>query len=279
MPKNYICQLSGGKMLAFQDGWVAVETTGYPLPDCVLKVGEKVYKGQDAILQVILGYQIEDMSDFTRGVANIEPMLFDDFKYKAIINNLGCGCSPRLRDVTIGVHDEKLTYNQALFKYVMPSMCVDRFCLLPSDSDISEEYADMLRIPWESRVNTPNWKFRNNMILLTGCREVTDKHIAFIDDVVAICLTDTEKRKYKYLSAITLANGNGAIILCDSYIGNTDIAYLYQRVTGCDLSAGEIVCNVSADGSVDAHFEYEEGGVKRHKMPELRGVVVRHQMV
>ena len=278
MAKSYICQLSGGRMLAFQDGWVAVETTGYPLPDCSLTVGGKTYKGQDSILRVILGYQIEDMSAFVSGLVSIEPMLFDDFKYKAITENLGGGCSARLRDVTIGVHDEKLTLNKALFKYLMPVNCIDRSCTLPSDSDIVDEYSDMLRIPWESRVNTPNWKFRNNMILLTGCREVTEKHIVFVEDVVNICLTESERNKYKYISGITLSNGNGAVVLCDSYIGNADIAYLYQRVTGCDLSVGKIVCNVSDTGEVDAHFEYVEGGVKRHKMPELKGVVVRYPL-
>lgn len=278
MPKSYICQLSGGRMLVFQDGWVGVETTGYPLPDCTLVVGGRTLRGQQDVMRAILGYDVEDWQAFSSAVADIQPMVFDSFKYKVLLENIGGGCPKRVREVFIAEHDMGLSKNQALFKYLLPRSCVDELCQLPSEHDLIDEYADMLRINWATHQNIPNWKFRNNILMFTGCREVTDKHIAFIRDVVQICMKESEKAKYRYISGITLSNGNGAIVLIDSYIGHWDVAYLYQKVTSVDLSVGQIEGSVEQDGSVSMHFVCADKAVKRRKWPELKGVVKRQQL-
>lgn len=279
MSKNYIYQLSGGKMLVFQDGWVGVEETGYPLPDCALTVNGKVLKKQQDIMRAILGYDVENAQAFASYVAGIQPMLFDEFKHKIIIENIGGGCSQRMQAIQRAVHDQKLARNVALFKYTLPLACIDEDCILPAEDALVEEYGDILNTNWVTHVNTPNWKFKNNLIMLTGCREVTDKHIAFAQDVAAICMLHTEKLKYHYLCGVTLSNGNGAIILTDSYINNCDLAYLYQKVTGADLSVGKIdgVFH-KEDGSFSMKFEYVEDVGKKRKMPTMTGVVKRYKL-
>lgn len=276
--KSYIYQLSGGKMLVFQDGWVGVETTGYPLPDCSLKVGDKTLRGQNAVMRAILGYDVDDAQSFAQAVSNIQPMLFDDFKNKVISENIGGGCPVRVQAIQSAVRGG-LSRNLALFKYVLPVGIVNESCSLPSEVDLVEEYSSLLNVNWVVHTNTPNWKFKNNIIMLTGCRAVTDKHIEFIKDVVAICMVPYERNKYRYLSAITLQNGNGALILTDSYIGNSDLAYLYQRVTFADLSVGKIDGTVDKDGNFSMHYEYVENAGKKRKYPEIHGVVKRSSLV
>lgn len=276
--KSYIYQLSGGKMLVFQDGWIGIEETGYPTPDCTLRVGERILRGQQLVMRAILGYDVADAQAFITEVLKFGPMKFEDFKYKILSENIGGGCPTRLRQVCIAEHTSGLSKNLALFKYILPISCVDENCWMPSEEDIVSEYADMLAIDWSSYKHIPNWRFKNNMILLTGCREVTQKHIDFIKDVVAACMLEFEKPKYHYISGITLSNGNGAIVLTDTYAGNVDAALLYQRVTGADLSVGKIVSTVDKDGALSMHFEYVENVGKRRRMPEIKGVVKRQQL-
>lgn len=278
MGKNYICQLSGGKMLVFKDGWVGVEATGYPLPDCQMVIAGCLCSGQRDVLRALFGYYIEDISAFASFSSGIEPMTFDDFKFKVMSEDIGGGCPQRLKSVIRGVRVEGLTLNQALFKYVLPVGCVDSACVLPSDAELVSEYADMLAIDWSVHVHSPDWKFRNNILLFTGCREVTNKHIEFVKDVVAICMPEVERGRYKYVSGITLSNGNGAVVLTDSYIGNSDVSFLYQKVTSADLSSGRIICSVEEDGSMGAQFEYEAGRGKRRAMPIVHGVVKRYEL-
>lgn len=278
MAKQYIYQLSGGAMLVFQDGWVGVEAHGYPLPDCSMRVGGRVYKGQNNVMRMILGYDIENPQAFIAAVMKFDPMTFEDFKYKVLSENIGGACPDRLREACIASRHGGLTKNQALFKYVLPKQCVSDVCSVPSDSELTDEYADLLGVNWVAHQNVPNWKFRNNILLLTGCREVTDRHIDFVKDVISFCMSPSERGKYRYISGITLSNGNGAIVLIDSYIDNVDVAYLYQRVTGADLSVGKVLVNVEADGSMCTRFEYVESGGKRRKMPEVKGVVKRYPL-
>lgn len=261
-------------MLVYQDGWVGVEHTGYPLPDCTLPVANGTLRGQENILRAILGYDLNDTQSFVSKVSRIQPMTYDAFRRKIILEEIGGGCPKWIKTVTETGEDSKLSHNQARFKYLLPISCVNPSCALPSDEDITAEYGELLGYNWNTRQNEPNWRFRNNIILFTGCREVTDKHIDMIKDVVAICMRDSEKSKYKYVSGVTLSNGNGAIMLLDSYIGNCDIAYLYQSVTSADLSAGRILCDVNGD-SVQAHYQPEYRVITRKKMPEISGVVHR----
>lgn len=277
MAKSYIHQLSGGNMLVYQDGWFGVEKTGYPLPECSLTVGGKTLKKQQDILRVILGYDIEDSSAFVAEVTKFEPMTFEAFKNKIISEDIGGGCPAKLQVVQAAVH-AGLSQKLAMFKYILPLGCVDIDCVLPSEEDLVAEYGDLLNISWSAVCNTPNWKFRNNIVMLTGCREVTDKHIEYIRDVVAICMLGYEKSKYNYIVGVTLSNGNGAVILCDSYINDSDLCYLYQRVTGADLSVGKINSKVEEDGSFTVSYEYVESGVRKRKMPEIHGVVRRHNL-
>lgn len=274
MAKNYIYQLAGGKMLVYQDGWFGVENTGYPLPDCSLHVGNMTFTKKDDILRAILGYDITDIPSFVATVSTFEPMVYEDFKYKVQMENIGGGCSKKLQKIAVATHDMGLSTAQAVFKYILPVSCVDEACVLPSESDLLSEYEDLLRYDWSAYVHNPDWRFRNNMILFTGIREVTQKHFEFMQDVVSICMASSERPKYRYMSGITLSNGNGAIVLTDSYIGNCDVAFLYQRVTGVDLSIGKIVATEESD-AVKAHFEYVDKTARRRRMPELSGVVER----
>ena len=278
MAKQYIYQLSGGAMLVFQDGWVGVEAHGYPLPDCSMQVGGRLYKGQNNVMRMILGYDIENPQVFIAAAMKFDPMRFDDFKYKVMSENIGGGCPARLRDALIDAHDSGLSKNLSLFKHILPRQCVAEVCGLPNEERLVADFGDMLRINWVAHQNVPNWKFRNNIILLTGCREVTDKHIAFIKSVARMCMKDSEKGKYKYISGITLENGNGAIVLIDSYIGHYDVAFLYQKVTGADLSVGKIVGNVDGDGFVTMSFEYVDTTMRRRKFPVLKGAVRREPL-
>lgn len=266
MSKGYLCQLAGGKMLVFQNGWVGVETVGYPLPDCSLVVGDYKYRGQCDVLRAVLGYDVADMAAFARAVAVLEPMQYSDFKKKVILGDIGGGCPERLRKATL---DTSLGFNQAMFKYILPEFMLDAGCLMPSEEDMESEYGDLLGVDWAVTYNEPNWRFRNNILLFTGCGEVNDRVLSFIEDLEAICLSGVERAKYKYISGITLSNGKGAVILTDSYAGNSDVCFLYQRVTGCDLSEGQIVCEVDKSGVVEAHF------TGRRKCPVLRGRVER----
>lgn len=269
MSKGYLCQLSGGKMLVFQDGWVGVEAVGYPLPDCVIKVGGTTYRGQTAVLKAVLGYAVEDIVSFTKEVSGFSPMKFADFKRRVITNDIGGGCQARLKKA---MSDDSLGFNQALFKYILPDEMIDQDCLMPSETEVDEEYSDLLAINWAVHHNEPNWRFRNNILMFSGCGEVTDRLLSFIEDLESICLAGSERAKYRYLSGITLSNGRGAILMLDSYAGNCDVSYLYWRVTGCDLSEGQIITSCDEAGAVTAH--YEVGG-RKSKLPELNGVVVR----
>lgn len=268
MAKGYLCQLSGGKMLVFQNGWVGVEQVGYPLPDCVLEVGGVKYRGQSSVLRAILGYDIEDVVSFAKIVSGIEPMKYLDFKRKVIFEDIGGGCPERLKKA---ISDTSLGFNQAMFKYILPDDMLDAGCLMPTEEDMEEEYSNLLALDWSVHHNEPNWRFRNNILMFTGCGEVTDRVLSFVEDLESICLAESERVKYRYISGITLSNGKGAVLLLDSYAGNCDVSYLYWKVTGCDLSEGRIITSCAEDGAVMAY--YKVGDVKRK--PLLKGVVTR----
>lgn len=256
MAKFYLHQLRDGKMLVFEDGKITVEETGYPLPDCVLPVGSREYKGQEKILSAILGYPIESHSDFANIVENFEEMSFDDFKIKIQSENIGGGCPQRIQVIAKDCITSNISYIQSTFKHLIPDRFTDDSCSLPETQDIVDEYGDILS-SWKYMVNNPNQVFRNNIIMYLGVRHFTEKHIELLRDAYEICVHPDLKNLFSYISVITSENGISAILLLDSVSNNVDLEYFYATISGVDLSDGNIVVEDTEDG-VDISFNCVE---------------------
>ena len=257
MDKFYIHQLRNGKMLVFEDNLFSIEETGYPLPDCSLTVNGRKYDNQADIFKVIMGYVPENDLEFIEFLEQIEPMDFDTFKYTVQSKNIGGGCSQKITKIAIEILENGLTFNQAVFKHTIPDRFLNDECILPSDEDIVNEYGDLLGLSWNNRVNKPNSIFRNNILMFTGVKNISDKHIEFIKDLINICMSSLAKEQFKYLTTITAENGIGAIILIDSVTNNADFEYFYTKITGVSLSDG-IIRVVTADDTLKLSFESEE---------------------
>lgn len=256
MAKFYLHQLRNGKMLVFEDGIIKVEETGYPLPDCVLPVGSKEYKGQEKILAAILGYSIESHSEFANIMENFEEMTFDEFKLKVQAENIGGGCPQRIQIIARDCTVSNISYIQSTFKHLIPDRFTDDSCILPETQDIIDEYGDILS-SWKYLVNNPNQVFRNNIIMYLGVRHFTKKHIDLLRDAYAICVHPDLKGLFMYISVITSENGTSAILLLDSVSNNVDLEYFYATISGVDLSDGNIIVEDTED-EVDISFNCVE---------------------
>lgn len=280
MNKFYILQLKDGKMLAFEDGMFFIEETGYPLPDCNLPVGNKTLTKQADILKAILGYEPDDIVPIMEYASSIEGKIsFNDFKFKIQSENIGGNCPDKLHNMAVDILNSDLTFTQVAFKYILPSYLISDSCILPSEDDILEEYSDLIKLPWNCKVNKPNHKFRNNIIMFGGIKYITERHIEFIKDVYAICVRPEEKDHLNYISLISAENGTGAIILSDSITNNVDAEYFYVKVTGVDLGDGFIKTNIDGE-TIDISFECTDSSFKDYYKSKraFHGIIKRFKL-
>ena len=261
MNKFYILQLKDGKMLVFEDGMFFVEETGYPLPDCSLPVGNKTLTKQADILKAILGYEPDDIVPIMEYASSIENKVsFNDFKFKIQSENIGGNCPDKLHNMAVDILNSDLTFTQVAFKYILPSYLISDSCILPSEEDILEEYSDLIKLPWNYKVNRPNHKFRNNIIMFGGIKYITERHI-------------------EYISLISAENGTGAIILSDSITDNVDAEYFYVKATRVDLGDGFIKTNID-DETIDISFECTDSILKDYykSKRDFHGIIKRFKL-
>lgn len=280
MNKFYILQLKDGKMLVFENGMFFVEETGYPLPDCSLPVGNKTLTKQADILKAILGYEPNDIISIMEYALSIEDKIsFNDFKFKIQSENIGGNCPDKLHNMAVDILNSDLTFTQVAFKYILPSYLISDSCILPSEEDILEEYSDLIKLPWNFKVNRPNHKFRNNIIMFGGIKYITERHIEFIKDVYAICVRPEEKDHLNYISLISAENGTGAIILSDSITNNVDAEYFYVKATGVDLGDGFIKTNIDGE-TIDISFECTDSSLKDYykSKRDFHGIIKRFKL-
>lgn len=248
MSKFYIHQLLDGEMLVFEDCSISKESTGYPLPDCSILVGSKEYKGQEQVIRALLGYPIESHSDFAKVFSSIDKMDYDSFKLKVQSENIGGGCPERIQIIARDCIDNGIDYVQSIFKHLLPEQFINSDCILPESSDIIEEYNNIIYQNLICKVNKPNSKFRNNIIMYLGIKHFSDKYIELFKDVLSICIRQEYSDIFKYISVITAENGVSAILVADSVLCNIDLEYFYSTIAGIDLADGIIIVTDTEEG-------------------------------
>lgn len=273
MPKFYIHQLNNGKMLVFEDNMFKIEETGYPYPDCAFPLGTKIESNQEKILELILGYPIENPLEFVKVVSTFKPMSLEDFKLKIQSENIGKGCPERLQTIANTIINGE-SWEIAFLMSIFPKYMLKPNLSIPDE--FVEKYKSLLYYEWKLFENRHNSIFKNNILMFLGIGKITDLHLNFVKDLYEHFLNDSYKDLYKYLSVIKNEHEKGCIVLIDSTIGDTDIEYFYSKIAGLNLRDGYIDIQIDEE-KFEASFvcteSYRENYYKEKK--SIRGSIER----
>lgn len=241
--KCYICQLKDGKMLVFEDNQIKVEETGYPLPDCRLQIGDKVLNNKTDIMKAILGYEIEDFAPFVEFCQDLEPMSYNDFKLRVYKENFNDECPEKLHLIGVDVIDFGFTYEEALFRHILPT----KFINMNDDlSDISA-YKDLIYKNWNYSITDPTKKssrFKGNILMYSGIRNFDERYVDFIKLLLNNCCS---VNYFHHLTTITTHSGITCMILSDCISKDEDFQYFYSKIAGVDLFDGFVDVEVIND--------------------------------
>ena len=241
--KFYISQLKDGKMLVFEDNEVRVEETGYPLPDCRLQIGDRVLNNKADILKAILGYEIEDYASFIAFTQDLEPISYNNFKLKIYRDEVGGNCPQKLHEIGVDVIDLGFTYEEALFRHILPS----KFLNMNDDLSDLTDFKDLLYKNWNYTVTDPSKRssrFKGNILMYSGIRDFSEKYVDFIKLLLNNCC---DVDYFHHLTTVTTKSGITCIILSDCILHNEDFQYFYSKIAGVDIFDGFIDIELTKD--------------------------------
>lgn len=273
--KFYIFQLKDGKMLVFENNEIKIEETGYPLPDCRLQIGSKVLNSKVDIMKAILGYEIEDFSAFVEFAQDLEPIPYNEFKLKVYRDEIGGNCPEKLHEIGVDVIDLGFTYEEALFRHILPLKFLNMNKELP---DLSE-YKDLLYKNWNYSLTDPSKRssrFKGNILMYSGIRDFNEKYIEFIKLLLSSC---NSVDYFHHLTTITTKSGITCLLLSDCISRDEDFQYFYSKIAGVDLFDGFIDVEV-VENDVELCFCCEDDSQKafyRNKKP-FRGSFKRYEI-
>lgn len=271
--KSYIHQLRDGKMLVLEDSIIKVEETGYPLPACSFKLGDKEFKGQEKVLKLIMGYSFDLVKDFIDYALTIEELSLDEFKLKVQSENIGGGCPSFIQKIAKNCIEENIDWTQSSFKHLIPNYYLKDNYILPSSQDIIDEYGDLIQRVKPCKVNNPNSIFKNNIIMWLGLRGDVEKYISLFKDCLDCLADDFYIDVLKYITVITAENGTNAVLFLDSVQGSVDLEYFYSKIIGVDLSESVIEVTDTTEGieiSCDTSEKVFKGTVKHYRMEDFQ---------
>lgn len=227
----YIYQLGNGKMLCMNDNnQMEVIETGYPYPDCAIKMGDVIVKDQNQILRAILGYSIVDFEDFASKVLTLEPMSFMKWKLKIQSENIGGGCplnSQRFAQYTL----EGCKESQAFYKLLIPNGCFKDDFELPTDEWL-DEHKNFFSYGFNTYLDEEKIVYSN----------LSDVSIDFLDILSDALINCCSCRLPEY---VTVVEGykTGIILFSDDISDNQDLKYIYCESMNIDMEDFDLTVN------------------------------------
>ena len=244
----YVCQLFDGKMLLYKDGKIGVSTTGYPLPECSIKIGDKVLKGWQKVLEALISYIPEDMFVFINECMQMnEPVPYKKFKYKVWAENIGGGCPQRFQRVGQSVL-EGYSEKEAFLLSLVPWNNIDELFA----DDFIDTHKDLVYKNWHIKSNYKSGLYNTPLLMYYNIKNYNLDIADFLKDCVLRCST-----RFNYMTEIIAPSGVACLVFAGDISNDEDFSYFYEYISGANMAFG--FCDVELDeDTVEIQFNYTD---------------------